>query len=280
MRVKHWIKNGLVFLPLIFGRELFDCRGFFVTLGGMVSFSLLSSMVYIVNDIQDREKDRLHITKKNRPIASRQISVEQGVLLACILFTVSVIINFIISDGWGFMVLLLYLCVNLGYSCFGAKNIAILDIILLVVGFFLRVLYGATITNIPISNWLYLTVIAGSFYMALGKRRNEIQGQGKKTREVLKYYTAEFLDKNMYMCMAIAIVFYSMWCLDVSASKFEYSSSIVWTVPVVLVLAIRYSFDIENGTSDGDPVEVILKDKVLILLGMLYVILIVGIIYL
>ena len=147
-------------------------------------------------------------------------------------------------------------------------------------GFFLRVLYGATLTGIPISDWLYLTVITVAFYMAVGKRRNEMRGQQKDTRGVLKYYTVEFLDKNMYMCMAVAIIFYSLWCLDISNVKAGDKISIVWTVPIVLILAMRYSYDVEKETSEGDPVEVILADKFLIITGFLYFVLVIAFVYL
>ena len=282
MRMKHWVKNGLCFLPLIFGKQMFCGRLFFSTLGGAMAFSLLSSMVYVINDIQDREKDRLHATKRNRPIAAGTISVKQAGIFACMLFLISLTANVIFSGG-GYkciVILLIYLAINLYYSCFGGKNIAVLDIILLVAGFFLRVLYGATLTGIPISDWLYLTVITVAFYMAFGKRRNEMRGQQKDTRGVLKYYTVEFLDKNMYMCMAVAIIFYSLWCLDISNVKAGDKISIVWTVPIVLILAMRYSYDVEKETSEGDPVEVILADKFLIITGFLYFVLVIAFVYL
>ena len=103
---------------------------------------------------------------------------------------------------------------NLLYS-FGLKNVPVADIAILVSGFLLRVLYGSSITGIEISKWLYLTVIAMSFYLGLGKRRNELEKHGgESTRKVLEAYNKNFLDKNMYMCLSLAIVFYSLWCTD------------------------------------------------------------------
>ncbi len=107
-----------------------------------------------------------------------------------------------------------------------------------------------------------------------------MRGQQKDTRGVLKYYTVEFLDKNMYMCMAVAIIFYSLWCLDISNVKAGDKISIVWTVPIVLILAMRYSYDVEKETSEGDPVEVILADKFLIITGFLYFVLVIAFVYL
>lgn len=180
IRVKHWIKNGIVFLPLFFGKQLFQTDLFLHTLAGVLSFCCMSSMIYIINDIQDRDKDRLHGTKRNRPIASGSISAVQGICIAVIMFICSVVFNVIASTHIvkSFIVLFLYLAINLSYSCLGAKNVAILDIVLLVSGFFLRLLYGATVSGISISSWLYLTVISGSFFLSLCKRRNECKNMG------------------------------------------------------------------------------------------------------
>ena len=137
----------------------------------------------------------------------------------------------------------------------------------MVSGFLIRVLYGSNITNIEVSNWLYLTIISASFYMGLGKRRNELKVQEKvgNTRNVLKYYNKEFLDKNMYMCLCMTIIFYSLWFQDLN------SKYIMWTIPIVLLICMKYSLNIESNSS-GDPVEVLLKDKVLILLIGIYAI--------
>lgn len=283
IRIKHWIKNGIIFLPLVFGKQLFSLELFLHTLAGMFSFSLMSSTIYIINDIQDKEKDKMHLKKKNRPIASGKISIRQGIVMATLLFAASIVFNFWASENRisSFFVLFTYLLVNMCYSCLGAKNIAILDIVLLVSGFFLRLVYGGIVSEIPISNWLYLTVITGSFFMVLGKRRNEIKCMelGKETREVLRFYSLDFLDKNMYMCMSITIIFYSLWCIDASTVNKGSNTSFVWTIPLVLIMALRYSYDVEKETSDGDPIEVVIKDKIFLLLSLVYVLLIIGIVY-
>lgn len=117
--------------------------------------------------------------------------------------------------------------------------------------------------NIEISNWLYLTILSLSFYMGMGKRRNEFTKLNKKdeTREVLKQYSENFLNENMYMFLALTIVFYSLWCLEMSA-KFK---NIMYTIPLVIIIALKYSLNIEKE-SDGDPVDLIFGDKILIFL--------------
>ena len=172
-----------------------------------------------------------------------------------------------------------YLLLNLAYS-FGLKNIPIVDITILVAGFLIRVLYGAFVTEITISNWLYLTVIALSFYFALGKRRNELKHiSDGETRQVLKAYPTNFLDKNMGMCLTLANVFYALWSMDEKTKSFYNNDYLIFTVPIVLLITMKYSLDIE-GESDGDPVEVLLHDKVLLALCVLYLAVMFMILYL
>ena len=124
---------------------------------------------------------------------------------------------------------------------------------------------GARITEITISGWLYLTVFSGAFYMGLGKRRNELKNQGEsgETRAVLKNYTYGFLDRNMYVCLTLTDTFYALWAMS------RENRYLIWTVPVVMLILMRYSLDVE-GSSDGDPVEVILHDRILLVLAGIY----------
>lgn len=170
-----------------------------------------------------------------------------------------------------YLYILVYILINLAYS-FGLKNIPLVDVTILVFGFLLRVLYGASIINVEVSNWLYLTVISSSFYLGLGKRRNEIKKSGAKSRKVLTYYNEEFLDKNMYMCLALSIVFYSLWCAS------HTKPMMIWTVPLVILLCMRYSMDVEND-SFGDPVDVMYSDVFLMILAISVGMILFGIIY-
>ena len=175
IRPKHYIKNILLFLPIIFGGSLLQKDRLLHVIGGFVVFSFVSSVVYIINDICDAEKDRHHPTKCTRPIASGKIQKKSAAVLACFLLVASVAINRFVCEKnlYGWLLIALYLVLNLGYS-FGLKNVVLLDILILVSGYLIRILYGSVITEIPVSSWLYLTVMAFSFYMGLGKRRGEI----------------------------------------------------------------------------------------------------------
>ena len=277
MRPKHYIKNFLIFLPLLFSGKLLDLSNILITLGGVICFSLMASSIYIINDIKDKDKDRNHKTKCNRPIASGKISVKNAIIfmfVLLILVTVLVIVMNLSILSIGFLAL--YFILNLAYSL-GLKNIPLIDIIILVSGFVIRVLFGASILSITVSNWLYLTVIAISFYLGLGKRRNEIMKTGSNTRKVLKYYTKDFLDKNMYMFLSMTIIFYSLWTTDIDIVS-KSNNLLIWTVPLVIVICMRYSMALE-GESDGDPVEVIMHDKVIISLVFLYALSLITILY-
>jgi len=268
MRPHHYIKNILVFAALACSGQLFDLSKLIPGCLGFAAFCLVSSVVYIINDIRDVEKDRNHPTKCRRPIAAGTVSVKNAWILAAVLALMAMLCNGLVFHGWASGLLALYLALNLAYS-FGLKNIPIVDITILVAGFLIRILYGAFVTEIVISNWLYLTVIALAFYFSLGKRRNELKQHGdSQTRKVLKAYPMDFLDKSMNMCLTLAIVFYSLWSMADSTIA-AYGQYLVFTVPIVLLIVMKYSLNIE-GESDGDPVEVLIHDKVLLALCLAY----------
>ena len=166
--------------------------------------------------------------------------------------------------------LILYLVLNIAYSS-GLKNRPIIDIMILASGFVIRVLFGAQISNVVPSQWLILTIMMFSLYMGLGKRRNEWRKStelGTETRAVLKYYTYELLNRYMLVSMVLGLVFYAYWCAGITASTL-----MIWTLPLVIAILMKYEMIIETD-SYGDPVDVLLSDKYLIALVLLYVILI------
>ena len=277
IRVHHWIKNFLIFLPLVFSGQLLDVSLMIAGILGFFGFCLLSSFVYVLNDMRDIEQDRHHPTKKNRPLAAGKISIPTAkIILAVLIVLAPILILIACQTGWSWIFAAIYLVVNVWYSN-GAKNVPILDVVLLVSGFVVRVLFGSAITGIEISNWLYLTVFASSTYLALGKRRNEYrvsqltpQDIGSPlTRNVLKFYNYEFLDKNMHICLGLTITFYALWCVDPFTVEKIGNPHLVWTVPLLVILGMKYSLNVESE-SDGDPVEVILDDKVLLCLGTVF----------
>ena len=278
MRIKHWLKNLLIFAPLIFGGKLFYTREFYRCFIAFLIFSFAASCVYIINDMADVERDRRHPTKCCRPLASGEISLQQAKCLLIILLLFVFLLNFLLLNtllSWGGIIL--YILLNLYYSKYG-KNIVLIDIAILAFGYVLRVYYGAMMIDVEVSGWLYLTVTFISFYLVLGKRRNELQQGISGSRRVLQYYCKDFLDKNMYMFLGLTIMCYACWCESVNF--YHGSGKMLLTVPIAVLICMRYSLDIESNESDGDPMNVILQDKVLFFLLFFYFVIIIYILYL
>lgn len=254
IRCKHYIKNLLLFVPLFFGGGLFDILKIKNTVIGFLSFSMAASFIYIFNDINDIERDRCHPTKCKRPIASGEISVTHAYIIAIGCLLLSGTLGIFIKVRWHYVWIVFYIILNILYSR-RLKNIPLIDVMILVSGFVIRIAYGGLISYTLISAWLYMTIITGAFYLGLGKRRNELKyHKNEKTRIVMQYYNYEFLDKNMYMCMGLCNTFYALWAMGHS------NPLPMYTVPVILLILMKYSLLVESG-SDADPVEVILKDK-------------------
>lgn len=282
IRVKHWLKNILVFLPIFFSINLMNTSLFGKCLIALVIFSFVSSIVYIINDINDIEKDKLHPTKKNRPLASGSISKTQAIIVIVILVILTgIMITYMYlntKNVFTILIPIVYIVINILYSKW-LKNIPIIDVVILVSGFVLRVMYGGVIVNITVSKYLYLMIIFGAFYLGFGKRRNEIIKNGNKSRKVLSLYNKNFLDKNMYVALALAIVSYTLWCVDPTTIQRIGNDYLFWTIPLIMIILQLYSLNIE-GNSHGDPIEVVLSDKILISTIVLYGIVMLVLLYL
>ena len=265
-RPTHAIKNILVLLPLLCSGQCLEPSRLLRALLGFCAFSLLSSAVYVMNDIRDRKKDRRNPSKCTRPIAAGVISVPDARRFCLGLLLLALVVGYLAagSSVQGWLAFVVYFLLNLGYS-FGLKNVPLLDVAILASGFLLRMLYGGAVTGIEISHWLYLTVMAASFYLGLGKRRNERRDQKGDTRLVLQYYSEGFLTGSMQMCLTLAVLFYALWTVDGSVVARVGADRLIWTVPLVILVCMKYSMAVE-GESDGDPVEVLFHDRILLLL--------------
>ena len=261
IRVKHWVKNVLVFFPLVFSGLLFDLDSFLDVVAVFVTFSLVASIVYIINDIRDVEKDRLHEKKKYRPIASGAISIKSAYIMISLLLMLTIPpLYFLDFQRMIIIVLFSYLLMNVLYSIY-LKQIPLLELSVIVVGFLLRILIGGVVIDVEISSWLFLTVLSMSFFLAVGKRRNELIKLGEQSRSVLLNYPPAFLDKFLYLFLALTLVFYSLWTVFL---EFDVNNTVlIWTVPIVVLITMRYSMILE-GDSLGDPTELLFKDKWLV----------------
>ena len=282
IRVKHWLKNGLIFLPVFFSLNFLKINYITTCILGFFIFSFVSSIVYVINDMNDIEKDKLHPIKKERPLASGKVKPIEAKIIIGLLFVISMVLMIILyqqtENVFVFIIPFIYLIINLLYS-FGFKNIPIIDVVIIVSGFVLRVMYGGVIIDVEVSKYLYLMIIFGSFFLGFGKRRNEIIKNGEKSRKVLEKYNEQFLDKNMYISLALAVVSYSLWCVDPTTVARIGNDYMFWTIPLVMIILQLYSLDIE-GNSHGDPIEVILGDKKLLIVTIIYILVMGGILYL
>ena len=281
IRIKHWLKNGLVFLPIFFSLNILNVPLLINCFLAFFVFSITSSIVYIYNDMNDIEKDKKHPIKKLRPLASGAISLKAACYTMVLFVIMDIVLMSILylntSNLFVFVIPIVYLVLNILYSK-GLKNIPIIDVVILVSGYILRVVYGGIVTDISVSKYLYLMIIFGAFFLGFGKRRNEIIQNGKESRKSLEKYNKEFLDKNMYVSYALAVVSYTLWCVDPVTIARIGNDYIFWTIPVLMIILQLYSLNIE-ADSDGDPMEVILSDKKILITGVIYLILLVLIIY-
>lgn len=266
LRVTHYLKNFVLFLPLFFNGSLFNVLYWKNLILGFVAFSATASVIYLINDIQDKEKDARHPVKRYRPIASGEISIFAAyiavVALTVVAMGVSIVLFLDVQNSYGTLIILLvYFAINIGYSVFGWKNIPVWDVVLLASGYYLRLLYGAVITGITLSEWLSLVVITGSFFMGFGKRRNELKEIENETRGVLKRYSYAFCNNCVYCCMTLVIVFFSFWCLEKNVN----GRSFVLLIPLFIIWCFKYVYNLESEQSDGDPMNLLLNDKGLII---------------
>lgn len=273
MRPFHWVKNLLIFVPLFFNGRILSISKVWLLIVAFLAFSFIASSVYILNDVKDADKDRLHPKKRFRPIASGKVSKKQAVIFWIFLFTISILLMGLIGNIVGsylvsFILPLIYLLMNLLYSN-GLKNIPLVDVSIIAAGFVIRLYYGALVCGVTVSDVLLLTVISASFFLGFGKRRNELK-KGTSTRKVLQAYNIYFLDKIMYVFISLTLVFYSFWTI-------LKGRNLVYTVPLAMLIVADYCLIIESDSSDGDPAEVLKNSKSLMcLLGVFILSMFVG----
>lgn len=263
IRVKHWVKNILIFIPLVCS-GLVTYSNVITCIEAFFAFSFATSFIYIFNDIRDIEKDKLHPRKKNRPIPSGRVKKSTAMIIAILMFIISIIITTIVNGSIfnnSLYFLLGYVIINIGYSL-GLKNVAIIDIVLLASGFVIRVYYGASVIDVLVSNWLFLTIMSASLFLGLGKRKKELISN-KETRKVLQEYNEAFLDKFQYLSLCLTIVFYSLWAMERSV-KYLYL-----TISILIVIFMKYSLNIEKN-DEGDPTTILYQDKFLMGLCLVY----------
>jgi 4-hydroxybenzoate polyprenyltransferase len=279
-RVSQWIKNLFVFVPLMFSKHLFEPDYSLKVLLGFFIFSLVSSVVYTLNDIADVESDRLHPIKKNRPIASGAISKSLAYKLA--IATIIVVIALLPFTSRGFIITVaLYLISNHFYSR-KFKNMALLDVFSIAAGFMMRVIAGALIINVYISSWLILTTMFISLFLGVMKRRSEIEltknDSHASTRKVLEFYTVSFIDQIAAINAAGVIICYALYTVSDRTVKVFGTENLIYTTPFVAFGIFRYMFLVHKGNEENAS-DILVSDVQMIVNILLYLISVVLIIY-
>lgn len=299
LRPKQWIKNFAIFAAIIFTGELFDLPVFAKVFVGFIVFCGLSSAIYIVNDIFDVEKDRMHPFKKFRPLANKDLSLQYALALAVLLVVVSIFLSTLVTPGF-VMLVLVYLVLQLMYSM-TLKDIEILDILTLAAGYILRVYAGEMASGFHISVWLVLTTVALSLFIAVGKRRSELtlisdlQNTNKEAiRKTLSHYSERLLDVYASIFATATFMFYALFTFlenpqglkigisfflpDFLPPSFQRKWLMITILPVVYGL-MRYLQDIYEKHEGESPEKVLLSDTPLLTTVIIWVLLVISIIY-
>ena len=262
MRPKQWVKNGFVLAPLMFAGQFLNADAVGQALIAVALFCLASSASYIINDIQDVERDRKHPKKSlTRPIASGAVSVRMALALLAGLYVVLITAAFYMPAVLA--VIAAYALLNVAYS-FYLKRQPVLDIFTIAIGFVLRVFAGTLALDLPMSSWMFITTLCLALYLAAVKRRQELSQSGTEGRQVLEKYTVALVDRYAEMSATGALMFYSMFVMSTRPE-------LVVTVPLVLFGLFRYWFVVEALEGGESPTDALLADGQLLITVVLWV---------
>jgi 4-hydroxybenzoate polyprenyltransferase len=261
MRPRQWTKNAFLFAALVFDGKLFHLSDFLHTLAGFGLFCLISSAVYIFNDLLDVETDRQHPMKKNRPIASGKLPVPAAIAAGATLSLLAIALSILLA--WQFAItIMIYFAMMLVYSKW-LKHVPILDVLILAAGFVLRVHAGTTIiTVVRFSPWLYVLMTLLALYLGFGKRRAELAllaGDPTNYRKVLEGYTIPLLDQFITIVSGTTIVAYSLYTFFRPETPGNHA--LMLTIPFVIYAIFRYLYLIQVKQIGGEPEEILLSDR-------------------
>ena len=266
LRPEQWLKNGFVLAPMVFSGLLDDPIIWGRSLLAVAAFCAASSAVYLVNDVLDREADRRHPSKCNRPIAAGEISVGAALVTAVVLAAAGMVTAFALG-GWFPAVLGSYILLVVLYSVV-LKRVVFVDVLVLAAGFVLRVVGGAVAIDVPVSRWLLLCAYLLALYLALGKRRSELAllGDGAGThREVLGHYTLGLVDQAISVVLGATVLAYALYTVAPETVAKVGSEGLMATVPVVLYGLFRYLYLLHRHELGGSPTRVLATDRPLLI---------------
>lgn len=264
MRPKQWAKNVFIFAGLIFSQKLLQPSLLVKNILAFVLFCLISSTVYLINDLVDMEKDRRHPVKRWRPLASGRLQPWAAITAAGLCAAVSVPLAFLLGFPFG-LVAIAYLATMIAYSLL-LKAIVIVDVLVVSAGYVLRVAAGVTVTGVPFSPWLYLCTTLLALFISFSKRRQELlilEGTANEHRATLNEYTPHLLDEMIAVVTSATLIAYSLYTF--SAVHLPRKDAMMLTIPFVLYGIFRYLYLIHVRREGGTPEELVFKDKPLLL---------------
>ncbi len=281
MRPRQWVKNAVVLAAVVFDRQL-SLRNpvpLLRSLAGLVIFCLLSSSIYIINDLMDIEADRAHPVKRNRPIASGSLSIHAAIGAAVVLVLIAFPCAYFLSPGF-FIICGVYLVENLAYSMW-LKHVPLIDVLMIAFGFVLRVGGGVTIIHVQrFSPWLYVVITLGALYIGFGKRRAELAllaDNAQSHRRVLNGYNLPLLDQLITIVSSSTILAYSLYTF--SAPNLPGNHLTMLTIPFVMYGIFRYLYLIQVKQAGGAPEDLLMTDRPLQITILLWGISIISIFY-
>jgi len=266
MRPQQWIKNFFIFAAIIFSQNIFNLPLLLKTIIAFVSFCLLSSSLYILNDLKDLEEDKLHPLKSKRPLASGRLKKSTAFLSFIVLSTLSLILA-ITLNRYFFMIALVYFFLQVAYSV-RLKHVVILDVFVIATGFLIRVVAGGLAIEVTISSWFLICTILLALFLAISKRRHELvllEDSASDHRPILEEYNPYLLDQMIAVVTASTLVAYCLYTIsEETVAKFG-TTKLIFTVPFVLYGIFRYLYLIHQKTEGGSPEVLIIKDRPLLI---------------
>ena len=265
IRLKQWVKNFFIFIPIFFGQNLLDFSIYPRLIAGFIAFGLIASSIYILNDYHDREDDRNHPEKRTRPLASGQAKVNVALLLMVLLFLAGITLAYLLSSSFAILALI-YVTINVSYSL-GLKNVSILDIFMVSSGFMIRVYSGGILGDIPLSHWLVIMVMLLALFLSLAKRRDDlvIKEDEKIIRKASQHYNLEFINSCLSFFAGVIIVAYIMYTVSPEVEERLGTSWLFLTTIFVIAGIMRYLQITFIEEKSGSPTEVLLRDRFLLI---------------
>jgi len=281
LRPQQWVKNGFVFAALIFSRSITDWHRNARVAAGALLFCLISSAVYLLNDILDAPEDRKHPLKRLRPLASGKLGVGTAIFVALVLAFLSLTGAWFLDHTF-FIIVAAYALINALYS-WVLKDVVLLDVFVISAGFVLRVVSGGVIIHVEISPWLVVCATLLALFLALSKRRHELVTLGREAgdhRSILSRYSPYFLDQLIGIVTASTVMSYALYTLSSDVQVKFPGKRLDLTIPFVLFGIFRYLYLVHQNEEGGNPTRLLFTDTVLLSVVLFWAASVIFIIYL